>query len=78
MDSTSCVTGAMIKNEYLKTIESVGFENVKVDDEKHYEPDLADDPDATVQIFNAKTNATETKKSVRTRRKGKAKDERNS
>lgn len=59
---TSCVTGAIMKNEYLETIKSVGFEGIRVDEEKHYAPDLADDPNATVQIFNKKTNAIETKK----------------
>lgn len=62
LDPTSCVAGAMMKNEYLKTIRSVGFENVRIDDEKHYEPDLASDPDATVQILNAKTDTIETKR----------------
>jgi len=62
LDPTSCVTGAMMKDKYLATIRAVGFENVRIDEEKHYDPDLADDPDATVQIFNAKTNAIETKK----------------
>lgn len=62
LDPTSCVTGAIMKNEYLKTIKSVGFENVRIDEENHYDPDLAADPDATVQIFNAKTNTIETKK----------------
>lgn len=62
LDPTSCVTGAIMKNEYLKAVESVGFKNVRIDEEKHYDPDLADDPDATVQIFNAKTKTIETKK----------------
>ncbi len=62
LDPTSCVTGAMMKSDYLKTIKSVGFENVRIDQEKQYAPDLADDPDATVQIINAKTGTIETKK----------------
>jgi len=62
MDPTSCVTGAMTKNAYLETIQTVGFENVRIDEEKQYHPDLADDPDATVQLFNKRTNTIETKK----------------
>jgi ubiquinone/menaquinone biosynthesis C-methylase UbiE len=63
MDSTSCVTGAMLKDKYIETIKAVGFENVKLIEEKHYCPeDFADDPDAEVLTFNPKTNVTETKK----------------
>jgi arsenite methyltransferase len=62
LDPTSCVTGAIMKDKYLATIRAVGFENVRINEEKHYDLDLAYDPDAAVQIFNAKTNAIETKK----------------
>jgi SAM-dependent methyltransferase len=62
LDPTSCITGAILKDEYLKTIKSVGFENVRINQENHYNPDIADDPDATVQILNAKTNTVQTKK----------------
>lgn len=62
VDPTSCVTGAIMKDRYLKTIEAVGFENVRIYEEKHYDPDFADDPDATVLIFNKETNAAETRK----------------
>jgi SAM-dependent methyltransferase len=62
LDPTSCVTGAILKDKYLETIKTVGFENVRIDAENHYQPDLENDPDATVWIFNKKSNATETKK----------------
>lgn len=63
MDSTSCVTGAMMKDKYIETIRSVGFENVRIAQEKRYcSEDLEDDPDAEVLTFNPKTNATETRK----------------
>jgi SAM-dependent methyltransferase len=62
MNSTSCVTGAIMKEKYIETIKTVGFENVRIIQEKGYSEDLADDPDAEVLTFNPKTNATETKK----------------
>lgn len=40
-----CVAGAMLKKDYIKTIKSVGFRNVKVIDETLYPIDfVADDP----------------------------------
>jgi ubiquinone/menaquinone biosynthesis C-methylase UbiE len=49
MNSTSCVTGAILKDKYIETIKTVGFENVKLIEEKHYSSeDLADDPNAEV------------------------------
>ena len=63
MDSTSCITGAMMKNKYMEIIKTVGFENVRIIQEKRYcSDDFEDDPDAEVLTFNPKTNATETKK----------------
>lgn len=63
MDSTSCITGAMMKDKYIETIKKVGFENVRILQEKGYcSEDFEDDPDAEIQIFNSKTNTTETKK----------------
>jgi ubiquinone/menaquinone biosynthesis C-methylase UbiE len=63
MNSTSCVAGALMKDKYIETIRTVGFENVRIIQEKGYNSeDLADDPDAEVLTFNPKTNATETKK----------------
>jgi len=63
MSSTSCVTGAMMKDKYIQTIEAVGFENVTTTGEKGYcAEDVEDDPDAEVLTFNPKTNVTETKK----------------
>jgi len=63
MDSTSCITGAIMKDKYIETIKTIGFENVRIIQEKgYYSEDLADNPDAEVLTFNPKTNATETKK----------------
>jgi ubiquinone/menaquinone biosynthesis C-methylase UbiE len=63
MNPTSCVTGAMMKDKYIETIKTVGFEKVTIAEEKQYRSeDFADDPDAEVLTFNPKTNATETKK----------------
>jgi ubiquinone/menaquinone biosynthesis C-methylase UbiE len=63
LDSTSCVAGAMMKDKYIEAIKTVGFENVKIIEEKQYCPeDFADDPDAEVLTLNPKTNVTETKK----------------
>jgi len=63
MNPTSCVTGAMMKDKYIETIKTVGFENVTIAEEKQYRSeDFADDPNAEVLTFNPKTNATETKK----------------
>lgn len=63
MDSTSCITGAMMKDKYIETIKEVGFENVRIAQAKRYGPeDFEGDPDAEVLTFNPRTNATETKK----------------
>jgi hypothetical protein len=51
-----------MKDKYLEIIKAVGFKNVRTDEEKHYDPDLGNDPDAEVLVFNKKTNAAETKK----------------
>lgn len=62
IDPTSCVTGAIVKEKYLETIKAVGFENVKIEKENHYDPDFENDPEATVLVFNKRTKTTETKK----------------
>lgn len=63
MDSTNCVTGAILKDKYIEAIKTVGFKNVKIAQEKQYcSEDFASDPDAEVLAFNPKTNVTETKK----------------
>jgi arsenite methyltransferase len=63
IDPTSCITGAVLKDQYLDTIRTAGFQNVSITEEKqYYYEDLPMDPDATVLILNAKTNATETKR----------------
>ena len=52
-----------MKDKYLETIKTVGFENVRIIQEKrYYSEDLAEDPDAEVLTFDPKTNATETKR----------------
>jgi SAM-dependent methyltransferase len=63
MDPTSCITGAIMKDKYIETIKTVGFENVRIIQKKGYcSEDFEDNPDAEVLTFNLKTNATETKK----------------
>ncbi len=62
MNSTSCVTGAIMKDKYIETIKAAGFENVKIIQEKRYCSEDFTDPDAEVLTFNPKTNVTETKK----------------
>jgi len=63
MSSTNCVTGAMMKDKYMQTIKTVGFENVTTTEENGYcSEDFEDDPDAEVLAFNPKTNTVETKK----------------
>jgi hypothetical protein len=52
-----------LKEEYLKTIRTAGFQKVRITAEKHYYyEDLPMDPETTVLVLNAKTNVTETKK----------------
>ena len=63
IDPTSCVTGAILKDRYLKTIRAAGFQNVRITAEKQcYYEDLPMDPEMTVLVLNAKTNLTETRK----------------
>jgi ubiquinone/menaquinone biosynthesis C-methylase UbiE len=63
MDPTSCVTGAIVKDKYIKIVNAVGFKNVKTVQEKSYDfQDLANCPDEEILVFNPKTNTTETKK----------------
>jgi arsenite methyltransferase len=63
MNPTSCVAGAIMKDKYIETINTVGFKNVRIIQEKSYHSeDLTSDPDAEVLAFNPKTNTAETKK----------------
>jgi arsenite methyltransferase len=63
IDSTSCITGAILKEKYLEIVRAAGFQNVRVTSEKqYYYEDLPTDPDATVVVLNARTNTQETKK----------------
>ena len=63
-----CISGAMMKNEYLNTIESAGFDDIKVVDETIFPIDcMANDPTAQAIIKEIKVPAdqiTEFAKSV--------------
>lgn len=48
-----CLTGAIMKDEYLKAIKNAGFRDVKIMDETHYPVELmANDPTAKAIIEN--------------------------
>ncbi len=48
-----CLTGAIMKDEYLKAIKNAGFRDVKIMDEAHYPVELmANDPNAKAIIEN--------------------------
>ncbi len=47
----SCVSGAMIREEYLRTIENAGFKEVKIVDETIYPIDPASDTPSAKAIF---------------------------
>lgn len=58
----SCVRGAIMKDEYLKTIGLVGFQDVKVTEEKqHSFEDVVNDPNARVVVANPEKNTQELK-----------------
>ena len=58
----SCVRGAMLKDEYLETIERAGFRDVEMIDEKqHSFEDVANDPNARVVIANPNRDTQELK-----------------
>lgn len=59
---TSCVQGAILKDEYIDTIRQAGFQEVKiVKGKQHGLEDVEDDPDAEVIVFNPKKNTHEVK-----------------
>ena len=63
VDPTSCVTGAILKEEYLEIVEKAGFRNVGITAEKqYYYDDMSVDPATTVVVLNTKTNSQETKR----------------
>ena len=50
-----CLAGAMMKDEYLKTIKSSGFEDVKIVDKMYFPAEyMANDPTAKAIIENLK------------------------
>jgi len=58
----NCVQGAMMKDEYIKTIERAGFQNVEIvkSTQGSFE-EIANDPNAEIMVFNSKKNAAELK-----------------
>lgn len=62
----SCVSGAMIREEYLRTIENAGFKEVEVVDETIFPIDLASDTSSAKAIFqNPKLRMEEMEKTKR-------------
>jgi arsenite methyltransferase len=60
-----CLSGAILRNEYLKTISAAGFEDVKVIDETSFPAEfLANDPTAKRLIENLKVPAEKVEKFV--------------
>ena len=58
----SCVQGAIIKDEYLETIEQAGFHNVKITEEKqHSFEDVVNDPNARVIVASPNKDTKELK-----------------
>ena len=61
-DPVSCVSGAIMKDEYLETIEQAGFRDVEMIEEKQYSfEDVANDPNARVVITNPNKDTQELK-----------------
>lgn len=51
----SCVSGALLKDEYLESIKSAGFEDVRIIDETLFPVEyMADDPTVRAIIENSK------------------------
>ncbi|MCW3981341.1 MAG: hypothetical protein NWF11_07700, partial [Candidatus Bathyarchaeota archaeon] len=60
----SCVKGALLKDEYLRTIEQAGFQNVSIIKETHHSfEDAISDPNARVIVADPETE-TEERKSI--------------
>ena len=56
-DWTSCIDGALTKENYINSIEEVGFQNVRILNEKTYmEPDNKSDRKITSVVIGAVTN----------------------
>jgi arsenite methyltransferase len=58
----SCVRGALLKSQYLETIEQAGFRDVEIIEEKqHSFEDVAEDPNARVIVANPDKDIQELK-----------------
>jgi len=58
-----CLSGAEIKDEYLRLIEAAGFKQVKILEESHFSmEDMISDPTAQAVMKNSKTSSQEMKK----------------
>ncbi len=59
---SSCIKTAILKDKYLKTVEAVGFVDVRILDEREYcSEELLGDPDAKVIAVDRNTNSPELK-----------------
>ena len=58
----SCIKGAILKDEYLQTIEKAGFQDVRIIQETHHSfEDAVSDPNARVIIASPETKTEELK-----------------
>jgi len=59
----SCVRWAMMKDEYIKTIEQVGFQKLRILEKRQYSfEDVVNDPDARVIVADPNKNSQESKR----------------
>ena len=59
----SCVRGAIMKDEYLETIEQVGFDDVRIIEERQYSfEDIVNNPNAKVVVADPSKNTQELKR----------------
>lgn len=59
---TSCIQSAVLKDEYMKSIEAAGFQNVTIIEEKqHSFEDVIDNPNARVVVADKKRSGQELK-----------------
>jgi len=57
-----CLSGAILKDNYMDAIKNAGFKDIKVMDESHYPVELmANDPTANAVIENFKISSEEVK-----------------
>ena len=58
----SCINGAILKDEYIETIEQAGFQNVKIIKETQYSfEDVVNDPNAKVIVADPNKNTQKLK-----------------